>query len=492
MSKRLPYPYVKDRSGKRYWRSLRERSDSPALEAAMVREFPPGVADPPDGVSRRDFFRLMGASAALAGVAACRRPDERILPYSRQPEDLVPGVPLFFATAMPWNGTAIGLLVESHEGRPTKIEGNPKHPESLGSLNTWAQASVLDLYDPDRSDSPTENGEPRTWEQAVAALGALGRKSRATQGRGLAILTEGHRSPTTAQALAQLKAVLPQAEVVRYEAFSKQNSRAGAKLAFGRPLEVVHDIAKAHVVVAIDSDFLMDDGAGGIRHAKGYAQARTLTDPQRMNRMYSVESTLSVTGSMADHRLRLPSHEVANFALTLARECGVNAIGQNLRPLSPEAQKFFKAVAVDLDKNRQACTIVVGDKQPAAVHAAVHLANVLLGIGAGKPVALRPGLRRFVGRPRRPRRPVAEDCLGRGHRPGHPRRQPGLERPVRRQLRQHAGQAPGQRPCLRGQERDLGDVQVAREPRPLPRVVGRCPLGRRHGVDRPAAHRASL
>jgi molybdopterin-containing oxidoreductase family iron-sulfur binding subunit len=377
MSKRLPYPYVKDASAKRrYWKSLRERNDSPSLEAAMTREFAPGVADPPDGVSRRDFFRLMGASAALAGVAACRRPDERILPYSRQPEEVVPGVPLYFATAMPWNGTAIGLVVESHEGRPTKIEGNPKHPESLGSVNSWAQASVLNLWDPDRSGEPTENGEPRSWEAASTVLAALGKKFAGTGGKGLAILTEGHRSPTTAAALARLKAALPSVSVFRYESFSKQNSRDGAKLAFGRPLEIVHDIDRAKVVVALDSDFLMDDNVGGVRHAKGFAKGRNAG--AGMSRLYSVESTRSVTGAMADHRLRLQSHEVANFALTLARECGVSSIGQT-RPLSPEAEKFFKAVAHDLDKNRQACTIVVGDRQAPAVHAAVHLANVLLG-----------------------------------------------------------------------------------------------------------------
>src|SRR5215831_18641365 len=190
MSKRLPYPKFEAATGAKYWRSLREQAESPEFQEAILREFPEGASQPPEGVSRRDFFKYMGASMALAGVAACRRPDERILPYSRQPEEFIPGVPLFFATAMPWNGTAIGLLVENHEGRPTKIEGNPLHPESLGGTNTWAQAEVLTMYDPDRSTGPTAKGESRSWDEASAALRALGARHMGQGGKGLAILTE--------------------------------------------------------------------------------------------------------------------------------------------------------------------------------------------------------------------------------------------------------------------------------------------------------------
>src|SRR5215831_17755154 len=201
MSKRLPYPKFEAATGAKYWRSLREEAESPEVQEAILREFPDGASQPPEGVSRRDFFKYMGASMALAGVAGCRRPDERILPYSKQPEEVIPGVPLYFATAMPWNGTAVGLVVESHEGRPTKIEGNPKHPDSLGGANTFVQADVLNLYDPDRSTGPTEKGNGRTWDDALAALSALGAKHKAQGGKGLAILTEPHRSPTVARVL---------------------------------------------------------------------------------------------------------------------------------------------------------------------------------------------------------------------------------------------------------------------------------------------------
>src|SRR5262245_18973798 len=251
MSKRLPYPKFESRHGDRYWRSLRERDESPEFEEALAREFPPGAAEPPEVVSRRDFFRVMGASMALAGVAACRRPEEKILPYSRQPEDVTPGVPLFFATAMPWNGTALGLLVESHEGRPTKIEGNPKHPESLGGANTRAQAAVLNLYDPDRSTAPMTKGQEASWDDAAAALRALGEKHRGAGGRGLAILTEAHRSPTTARLLDELKKAMPGAQVFRYDPWSRDSARSGARLALGAPLEQVLHLDKTRVIVAL-------------------------------------------------------------------------------------------------------------------------------------------------------------------------------------------------------------------------------------------------
>src|SRR5262249_6590555 len=213
MSKRQPYPKFEGPKGEKFWRSL--RADSPELQEELEREFPDGAAEPPEGVSRRDFFRVMGASFALAGVAACRRPDERILPYAHQPEEVIPGNPLWYATAMAWNGSALGLLVESHEGRPTKIEGNPNHPESLGGTNSWAQAEVLNMWDPDRSDKPLEGGKPSVWESALAGLRGVAAKHKAQGGKGLAILTEAHRSPPTARMLAKLKAEMPEAQVVR-------------------------------------------------------------------------------------------------------------------------------------------------------------------------------------------------------------------------------------------------------------------------------------
>jgi molybdopterin-containing oxidoreductase family iron-sulfur binding subunit len=388
MSKRLPYPSLDAARNAVYWRSLRELDQSPDFQEALLREFPDGAAEPPDGVSRRDFFRVMGASMALAGVAGCRRPDEKILPYSRAPEEVIPGVPMYFATAMPWNGTALGLVVESHEGRPTKIEGNPLHPESLGAANTWAQAEVLNLYDPDRSGAPTEKGQARTWDDAAAALRALGDKARAAGGKGLAVLTEAHRSPTTKRMLDELGKQLPGVQIFRFEPFSRDNAREGARLAFGQRLEPVLRPEKARIIVALDSDFLMHDGGSDVRHQKHFAVGRRGGTQQSSNRLYAVESTFSVTGAMADHRLRLPSHQVTQFAVALAHELGA---GRNLpRPQLPERAAFLlRAIVNDLKEHAGSAAIVVGEKQPAVVHALMAHAN-LAGKNLGSAIEYHP------------------------------------------------------------------------------------------------------
>ena len=204
--KRAPYSLAPETSGKNHWRSLGELHGSPPFARAAEREFPEGASEVPSGFGRRRFISLMGASLALGGLLGCRRPEETIVPYTRAPEEVIPGRPLYFATALPLLGTAFGLIVESHEGRPTKIEGNPRHPETLGATSAFLQASVLDLYDPDRSDSPRQGAEKRTWDDAAALLRRIGDDAKARLGKGLAILTEAHRSPTLARLLAELRA----------------------------------------------------------------------------------------------------------------------------------------------------------------------------------------------------------------------------------------------------------------------------------------------
>jgi len=376
MSKRLPYPKFEGHTGEKYWRSLREHADSPAFQDEVEREFPDGAAVAPDGVSRRDFFKYMGASMALAGVAACRRPDERILPYAKQPEEIIPGVPLYFATAMAWNGTAVGLVVESHEGRPTKIEGNPKHPESLGSTNSWIQADVLNLYDPDRSTGATEKGQDRSWEDTNAALRALGQKHKAQGGKGLAILTEAHRSPTTSRILGRVKEQLPGVQIFRYEAWSRDNARAGAELAFGKTLEAIYHLDKAKVVVALDADLLMNDSGSTIRHARGFAASRA-PGKGKMSRLYVAESAFTVTGAMADHRFRLTSRDVSAFAVALGRALDLG--GLPAVNLPADLASKVAAVAKDLRASQGAAIVVAGERQPPAVHAIAQLLNASLG-----------------------------------------------------------------------------------------------------------------
>ena len=237
--KRAPYPQIEDKSGKRLWRSLGELEKSPEIADKIETEFEPGAHElPQGGLGRRGFLGIMGASLALAGLTGCRRPEEKILPYAHAPEEVVPGRPLHFATAMPWVGGAVGVVVESHEGRPTKIEGNPHHPGSRGGTSTFVQASVLELYDPDRSKNPLEKGQPKTWADATQALRALGEKHKANGGDGLVLLTEAHRSPSLKAALGRLVEAMPKARVVRWEPLARHNEHEGTKLAFGRPVDV--------------------------------------------------------------------------------------------------------------------------------------------------------------------------------------------------------------------------------------------------------------
>jgi molybdopterin-containing oxidoreductase family iron-sulfur binding subunit len=192
--RRLPVVAAPDLPGRETWRSLAEKGKSPDLLQSLPHEFPEGAAEPPSGMSRRQAMSLLGAALALGGLASCRRPEEKILPYARPPEEVVPGNPLHFATAVAMYGTALGLLVESHEGRPTKIEGNPRHPETMGATTTFAQAMILDLYDPDRSKGPAERGTARTWDEAAAMLARVGQELRNDRGRSLAVVTDSRRA----------------------------------------------------------------------------------------------------------------------------------------------------------------------------------------------------------------------------------------------------------------------------------------------------------
>lgn len=396
--KRAPYPKVEDTSGKRLWRSLGELEKSPEIDEKIETEFEPGASEPPkSGLGRRGFLGIMGASLALAGLTGCRRPEEKILPYVHAPEEVIPGRPLHFATAMPWIGGAVGLVVESHEGRPTKIEGNPHHPGSRGGTSTFAQASVLELYDPDRSKNPREKGQEKKWEDAIPALRALAAKHKANGGEGLAILTEAHRSPSLKAALARLQEAMPKARVVRWEPLARHAEHEGTKLAFGRPVDVSLDLAEARVIVSLDADFLLTDGPMA-ELARGFAAGRDVEKRKEdLSRLYVVESSYSATGATADHRLRMKSRDIAKLATALAVELATTqklAVGDEIAAtkapqLDDRAQKWVRAMAKDLAKNRGRAVIVAGRKQPAAVHALAQLMNVALD-ASGKVVHYRP------------------------------------------------------------------------------------------------------
>jgi molybdopterin-containing oxidoreductase family iron-sulfur binding subunit len=365
--------------GREYWRSLEAVAGTPEFKSFLHREFPQNASEWLDPKGRRGFLKLMGASLALAGVSACtRQPAESIVPYVRQPEELVPGKPLFYATAMPFAGSGVGLLVESHEGRPTKIEGNPDHPSSGGATDLFAQAAILGLYDPDRSQSITHLGDIRTFDAFVAAMRPVLMAQQADQGSGIRILTETVSSPTLTAQIDEVIARYPRAKWVQWEPFGRHSAREGSRLAFGEYVDPQYSVETADVLLSLDSDFLTA-GAGALRHARAFASRRRIDGSRaEISRFYAVESTPSNTGTRADHRLPLRASDVEAFALALA---GRIRGGGGAPPSG--AERFLDAVAADLQAARGRSLVVAGDAQPPAVHAAVHVINDALGnVGA--------------------------------------------------------------------------------------------------------------
>ncbi|MFI5169140.1 MAG: TAT-variant-translocated molybdopterin oxidoreductase, partial [Vicinamibacterales bacterium] len=300
-----------------YWRSLGELEDSPESRAFREREFTEGASEPPDAVSRRTLLGLLGATASLAGLA-CRRPEEHIVPYVEAPEQIVPGVPRRYATTLPNGTSAYGLVVESHEGRPTKIEGNELHPASLGSSSARVQASVLDLYDPDRSQAVLRRGQPSSYADFVAAWTERAKAHAADGGESLAVLALPQSSPTLARLVADFRKSYPRARVVTWAPVSDANALAGIARAAGRPLLPVHHVAKARAILALDADLLHADPEM-IRHTRGFAAGRRVKGPEdAMSRLWAVEAIFSITGGNADHRLRLPARRIPAFVAALA------------------------------------------------------------------------------------------------------------------------------------------------------------------------------
>ncbi len=376
------------KGGPQYWRSLESVAETPEFQEFLHREFPSSASEWTDPVGRRSFLKLMGASIALAGATACtRQPDELIVPFVRQPEEMIPGRPLFFATAMSLGGVATGLLVESHEGRPTKIEGNPDHPGSLGATDLFAQASVLTLYDPDRSQSVLQLGEIRPWSAFLTSVKSALSGQTPSKGAGLRILTETVDSPTMAAQIREILGQFPEARWIQWDPMSRGQARAGARIAFGEAVEPLYDLTKADLIVSLDADFLSSDGPFNLRYSRQFASRRRMESTETTpSRLYVVEPTHTVTGGRADHRLPLGASRVDSFARALAARVGVAGVsGQP--PAGAEA--FLEALAKDLLAHRGRSAVMVGDGQPAAVHAVAHAINQALG-NAGETVVYLP------------------------------------------------------------------------------------------------------
>jgi len=364
--------------GRTYWRSLEEVAGTPEFKEFLHREFPQNASEWLDPVGRRGFLKLMGASMALAGVSACtRQPSEDIIPYVRQPEELIPGKPLFFATAMPFAGSGVGLLVESHEGRPTKIEGNPDHPSSLGATDLFAQAAILGLYDPDRSQVLTHLGEIRPFEAFVAAIRQVLAAQEGSQGAGIRVLSETVASPTLGAQIDEFMGRFPKAKWVQWEPFGRHNVREGSRLAFGEYVDAKYSVDKADVILALDADFLCA-GNGALTHARAYASRRKLEgDRSQRIRLYSVESSPSNTGTKADHRLLLRASDIGAFARAVAAQVGVAGAAGASAPDSGQA--WIGPLVKDLQNARGRSLVIAGEGQPPAVHALAHAMNDALG-----------------------------------------------------------------------------------------------------------------
>jgi len=421
------------------WRSLDDLAGTPEFREFTAKEFP-GFANvfesigeaelaEPDAAdhefNRRQFVALSAAALGLAGLAGCRRPDLQILPYSQTPDFIVPGIPLYYATSLPRPGGCFPVLVESHEGRPTKIEGNPKHPASMGATDSFAQAAVLDLYSPDRSKQVLRRIDgrlqPKSWEEFDVFASDHFEALKKNQGEGLAFLIEDHPSPALRELREHLKKKFSSATWYVHEPISTANNLAGAALAFGTPLIASHNFEHAHRVVSLDCDFLGLDG-NMVQNGRGFSTLKrdpSLTSlfgqkheheahgkdhhhdaAKEMSRLYVLENTYTVTGTLADHRLRIPSAHVVDYSVALAKEIvgrtGVTtpaeiktALEKIPAPGVVLPEHWIKEVATDLIEFKGKSLILAGSRQPALVHALCHLMNEILG-NTGHTVTYRP------------------------------------------------------------------------------------------------------
>jgi MoCo/4Fe-4S cofactor protein with predicted Tat translocation signal len=365
---------ILEQNGKEYWRSVEEFVDAPEFEEFVKREYPAHAEEWEDGLSRRNFIKIMGASLALAGLSGCViQPAEKIVPYVQQPEEIVPGKALFYATAMTLGGTGVGLLAKSNEGRPTKIEGNPEHPGSLGATDVLAQASLLQMYDPDRSQIVLNRGEQSSWQAFMAAIRGAVDQMRADGGAGIRFLTETVTSPTLIAQFKQILTELPNARHYQYEPVNRDNATAGARMAFGSAVKTIYKFDEAERILSLDSDFL---SSFNVRYTKDYAKARRYSeDKKEINRLYMIETTMSITGAKADHRLAVKPSQMPEIAKAIAAALGVAGATSTYR----ENAQWIAAMAKDLQSARGKSIVVAGDNQPPVVHALAHAMNQALG-----------------------------------------------------------------------------------------------------------------
>ena len=390
--KTIPPPCPTPDTGRKYWRSLDQLADTPEFRQWAEREFPAGASELTDPLTRRSFVKLMSASFLLAGfgLTGCRQPVENIYPFSKMPEGYTHGVAKFYATAMPTRGTAVPLLAKSNDGRPTKLEGNPKHPDSNGGTDRYTQATILDLYDPDRAIRFAHDGNNVTREAVDDFLSGLSKEAQAHGGAGMAFLAGQSSSPTRARLQKVIAEKLPKARWHEYEPVDFDINRQAATIAFGKPVAPYFKLEAASVIVALDSDFIGAE-ENLLNNIRGFAKGRKMKqkgDP--MSRLYAIEGLMTLTGANADHRLRIPTSMVpaaaARLAVEVFRQSNQSGLAETLQPLAKGFsgnEKWIEKCATDLIANKGKGVVLAGYRQPLAVHLIAHAINAALGnVGA--------------------------------------------------------------------------------------------------------------
>ncbi len=379
--KTIPVTDTTPATGRQYWRGLDQLAETPEFKQWLHREFPAGASEMEDPVSRRHFVKIMSASFMLAGLGlgatGCRRPEDKLMPFGKAAENYVYGTAQNFATAMPTRGGAIPLVVKSYEGRPVKVEGNPLFPGGNGSTDRFAQASILNLYDPDRATRFVKGGNTVTPEAALDALGGLAAKFAANQGEGLALLGERTHSPSRRRLHQEISQKLPKAKWFLYDAIDADVHQRAATKAFGKPVKPIFRYDEAKTILSLDCDFIggEEDAHNNIRR---FSKGRKIEKPEdSMSRLYAVESLFTLAGVSADHRLRLPASVVVEVAAAIAAELGVN-VGNVAKPAGVDA-KWISECAKDLKASAGKALVVAGYRQPLAVHLLAHAINAALG-----------------------------------------------------------------------------------------------------------------
>ena len=379
---------IKNSGRSRLWRSLAEYENDPKFQKYLENEFGvPLTESAPNSTERRRFMQLMSASFALAGAAGCRWEEDKLMPLTRRPEGVLPGVPRYYNTAMELGAAGLPLRVKNYDGRPIKVDGNPDHPASGGPSRVYEQASILGMYDPDRSTGPAQYASGAETESDWVTFKTFAlkhfRQLRAAGGAGLAVLAESSSSTARSDMQRRFMEAYPQAQWFEYEPVNRDNVRQGAQLAFGGTHRNHIDYSRAEVVLTLDADPLFH-GAESVAASRGFGAAR---DPEsgNLNRLWAVESSLSCTGLQADHRLAIRWAQVSAFAVALESQLS-KALGQTATQTVPQAAfladpvvaKYLATLVKDLAAHQGKCAVVVGDNQPPMVHALGHRLNALL------------------------------------------------------------------------------------------------------------------